>query len=119
MSGGRTDGDAAERGAGAAAAVPAADRTDPRVGSQPCSSMKTPVWGKYMRTAQWALALVALSLAVAEDGWSRLAPFRYLLAVTVMTLVLILVGGMLEWYSRARHLALSINIAFDFIWILI
>ncbi|EFJ43269.1 hypothetical protein VOLCADRAFT_96599 [Volvox carteri f. nagariensis] len=71
-----------------------------------------------MRTAQWALALAALSLVIAEDGWSSLAPFRYLLAVTVITLAAILVVGMLEWHNRARHLALSVNILFDFVWIL-
>ncbi|GLC55959.1 hypothetical protein PLESTB_001049100 [Pleodorina starrii] len=108
---------AAPAAAAAAAAAPAP--TDPRVTGPHGRPQEAPVWGKYMRTAQWVLALVALSLAAAEDGGSSLAPFRYLLAVTVMTLVFILAVGVLEWLNRLRHLALTINIVFDSVWILI
>ncbi|KXZ54114.1 hypothetical protein GPECTOR_5g216 [Gonium pectorale] len=104
---------------------------DPRVGGSSSSAPpggaapgrpnphEAPVWGKYIRTAQWVLALVALSLVAASRGWAGLPPFRFLLAMAVMTLVFVLTLGALEWVSRARRLLLPLNTAFDCLWTLL
>ncbi|MEW5298589.1 MAG: hypothetical protein WDW36_001694 [Sanguina aurantia] len=58
---------------------------------------KLPTWPSYLRSMQWMLAIVEASLVSASPGWQSLQPFRFLLALSVVTLGAILVLAVLDW----------------------
>ncbi|KAG2453021.1 hypothetical protein HYH02_002356 [Chlamydomonas schloesseri] len=85
---------------------------------------ESPAWSHYLRGTQGVLALVVLVLTASQPEaggtrWLAMPPFRYLLAVAVMTLAAVLGCGVMQCLRAARRMSLPVNTAFDFVWSLL
>ncbi|PNW78667.1 hypothetical protein CHLRE_09g387650v5 [Chlamydomonas reinhardtii] len=91
---------------------------------------ESPAWSHYLRGTQGVLALVVVVLTASQPeggaggggggtGWRALPPFRYLLAVAVMTLAATLGCGVLQCLNAARRMSLPVGTVFDSVWCLL